>query len=250
MVYLMCHRSRILVSFQNPLEFEYVDANPMLNTILTKLTKWLVKKPHVAKIFKGKVPAFLKEDKQTFLLPNGVNTDHFRPRSKIEAKKKLGLDIEKKYILFVSAKNIERKQKRYDIFKAMLDELKKNKNFKNYDALTLVNEKRENVPYYFNASEVHVITSDFEGSPNSVKESLSSNIPVVARDVGNIREMIAGAKNCFISNSANPKELANLVQESVDTNSDLRRLIFENGLDLQTTAVKLLEIYKNIIGIK
>ena len=35
----------------------------------------------------------------------------------------------------------------------------------------MINTKRSDVPYYFNARSVHLATSDFEGSPNSVKAS-------------------------------------------------------------------------------
>src|SRR5690606_759675 len=102
-------------------------------------------------------------------------------------------------------------QKRIDRFDETMRILKSNYPQYNFEELKLVNVEREFMPLYFNASSVHLLTSDFEGSPNSVKESLCCNTPVVATNVGNIIEMLEGADNCFFSENFETIDLANLV---------------------------------------
>src|SRR5699024_3269589 len=121
-------------------------------------------------------------DNSCSYLPNGVNTQFFIDKGKWESFKKLGLNESKIYILFVSS-NFIRKQKRYDRFKKVLAILTKQYKWENIEELSLVNIPRDLMPYYFSASSLHLLTSDFEGSPNSVKESMSCNTPVVSTPV-------------------------------------------------------------------
>jgi len=71
------------------------------------------------------------------------------------------------------------------------------------------------MPLYFNGSSVHLLTSDFEGSPNSVKEALACNTPIVARDVGNVKWMLDPVAGCFISQTDDPRVLAALTMQAM-----------------------------------
>ena len=50
-----------------------------------------------------------------------------------------------------------------------------------------------------NASDVVLLTSTHEGSPNAVKEALACNVPVVAVDVGDVRERLVGVDGSFLA---------------------------------------------------
>ena len=43
------------------------------------------------------------------------------------------------------------------------------------------------------------MTSFTEGSPQFVKEAVACGCPVVSTDVGDVREVIAGVSNCYLS---------------------------------------------------
>ena len=96
--------------------------------------------------------------------------------------------------------NLYRKEKRYDIYKKVMELLQSKYNFTTIEELHLVNVSRDLVPYYFNASDLHLLVSDFEGSPNSIKESLACDIPVVSTKVGNVEEMLSGLEFNFCVN--------------------------------------------------
>jgi len=207
------------------------------------LVRALTVKRADALIFKGRGK---ESAKKSFYLPNGVNLHFFRDIDQEESREKLRLAKNKRYILFVSAGNLYRKEKRYDIFQQVLEELKKKD--ARFEALTLVNAPRVMVPYYYNAATVHLLPSDYEGSPNSVKEALACNLPVVSTDAGNAREMLAEVEGCFVSESNKPKILANLILKAAQYQSIKgREAIRKQGLDSQTVAVRLKEIYQKVL---
>jgi teichuronic acid biosynthesis glycosyltransferase TuaC len=187
-------------------------------------------------------------DKQNiFYLPNGVNTEFFKPYSKVKSHEKLGLDSNIKYILFMDS-YVGRTQKRVDRFNDVINILKLKKSELNIEPLILTNTERSLIPYYMNISALHLLTSDFEGSPNSVKECLCCNTPIVTTPVGNVHDMIGDIDGCYISNSFEPSELAELVLKSL-TNKKFsgRQKLLEKALDIESVANRLQNIYKKIV---
>jgi len=182
-----------------------------------------------------------------FYLPNGVNMNFFKSISRSEACKKLNLDPAKRYILFVSS-NFIRKQKRYDKFLAVIQLLKLKYELYDIEELKMINVQRDLVPYYFNAATLHLLTSDFEGSPNSVKEAMACNIPVVTTNVGNVNDLLEGVKGSFVVNSNEINDLAEYVYKSIKiTDYNSREMLIKKKLDIMSVATKLKEIYLKLI---
>ncbi|NQU87868.1 MAG: glycosyltransferase family 4 protein [Mariniphaga sp.] len=227
-----CKRNKILVSFQNdPIN----EMGKIIFKIIRKNTSGYILKNNSSLI----------DDKFSYYLPNGVNTLIFIPIKKQIACRKLNLDPQKRYILFVSSNRI-RKQKRYDIYKETVSILKNR--YVKCEELVLINTRRELIPYYFNASEIHLLTSDYEGSPNSVKEAMACNIPVVSTNVGNVRTLLENVNGNFISETNDANELADLVEIALNFKGiNSRERIKELELDIHSVAKKLKGIYKNIL---
>lgn len=228
--------SKVIVSFQN-------DPVNELGPYIYQF----IKKRIDQSIFKNN-SKLIVDNKCTYL-PNGVNTSFFLDKGKSESYKKLGLDESKIYILFVSS-NFIRKQKRYDRFKEVLKILTVQYGWKNIEELSLVNTSRDLVPYYFSAASLHLLTSDFEGSPNSIKESMSCNTPVVSTPVGNVAEMLCGAPNCFATDSFEPQELALYCDKALRSNGLPRNTIVEKKLDIESVALKLKDLYLALLARK
>ena len=197
-------------------------------------------------IEKGSPSSEKKYPGKGFYLPNGVDMQLFREIQREQSWNVL--DIRPRiYLLFCSGRSIERPEKRYDIFRRMEDIIRQ-KMGSEVEELLLIGQERFRVPHFFNAASVHVLTSDYEGSPNSVKEALACNIPVVSTNVGNVKEMIENVEGCFVSESNDPDELADLVlkaleYERINGRDQLRRL----GLDMKSTADKIIKIYEHTI---
>ncbi len=58
------------------------------------------------------------------------------------------------------------------------------------------------------------MTSLWEGSPNAIKEAMACNIPIVSTDVGDVKDVIANTKGCYIS-SYDPKEFAHSIKKAL-----------------------------------
>lgn len=183
-----------------------------------------------------------------FSQPNGVNTNFFLPSDRKECLVKLNLDSSKKYILFVSS-NFIREQKRYDRFQETLEIVKNKYGIKDIAELKLINTKRELVPYYFNAASLHLLSSDFEGSPNSVKEAMACNIPVVSTDVGNVQELLNGVNGSYVAKSNKAEDLADFVVKALNNKNPLnsRDVLIQKQLDIESVAKKIISIYNKLI---
>ena len=225
-------KNKVIVSFQNDPENEW-------GIFIYKF----IKRKISHSIFKNNSKLIV--DDSCSYLANGVDVSFFSPKEKKESQEKLKLNNSSVYLLFVSS-NFIRKQKRYDRFKEVLQILTTQYNWKNIEELVLINTPRDLVPHYFSASSLHLLTSDFEGSPNSVKESMCCNTPVVSTPVGNVQEMLSGAQNCFVTNSFEAQELAFYCDKALKTNGNPRDVMLQKNLDMESVAQKLIQIYNRV----
>ncbi|MFA6866936.1 MAG: glycosyltransferase family 4 protein [Clostridia bacterium] len=244
LVFALSPKKKIIISFLNSIENEFGEKK-FLSKTLIRITKWIIKHNNVKKIFKDKIP--IKYTDNSYYLPNGVDTNKFFSIPKNDAKKELNLDINKRYILFVSSKDKYRKQKRYDRFTEVLKLLKFD--FPNIEELVLVNEPRDRIIYYFNSAELHLLTSDFEGSPNSVKEAMACNLPVVATNTGNVSDMLNKVNNCYVSKKFDIEELTSYCRKILSapiTDFKINKTIGIKGLDMKSKALELISIYNKV----
>ena len=185
--------------------------------------------------------------KKVVYLPNGTNSDFFKPMDKAECREKLGWDSDKRYILYMDSNAGKRLQKRHDRYLEVLALLKKD--YDNVVSIELTNTPREEIPVYMNACDLHLMTSDFEGSPNSVKECLCCNTPVVSTDVGNVMDMMGDIPGCYVTTEKNAAELANCVKKVFESDEPFngRDLFLAKGYGIETVAKKLKRLYEEII---
>jgi teichuronic acid biosynthesis glycosyltransferase TuaC len=163
------------------------------------------------------------------VIPNGVDFSVFRPIDRSEARASLGLDQQKKYVLFPYDPAEQRK--RYDLIQAAVAKAQTSD-----PAIEILHARgipRERMPLYMNAADVLVLASIFEGSPNAVKEAMAVNLPVVAVDVGDVRELIGRTEGCYIvPREAKPmaEKIVEVCRRSARTRGreDMARLSIEN----------------------
>jgi teichuronic acid biosynthesis glycosyltransferase TuaC len=195
----------------------------------------IVKSPNLKAALKGK---------NVYILPNGVDLNLFRPMDHEQAKCSLGLSPERSHILFVGG--ADRKVKRIDVARKVT-RIVGARLRRPVELIELHARPQMEVAVYMNAADVLLMTSDWEGSPNAVKEAMACNLPVVSTDVGDVREMIGGLEHCHIC-PQDPAALAEKVLSvlSAPVRTSGRESVGRYGLE--RTADRLVAIYKNLIG--
>lgn len=159
----------------------------------------------VAKEMVDYVPKWLRSqlEKKSFVHMLGVDYDVFKIIDKQVARKHLSLE-NYKYVLFSDVSNTS--IKRRDLAEQIVANLGEE-----YRLLIMCGVKPDMVPYYINACDFLLLTSDEEGSPNIIRECLSLNKPVFSVDVGDAAMQLSGLVNsCVISR--NPKDAACLIK--------------------------------------
>ena len=122
------------------------------------------------------------------VIPCGVDLSVFEPKPKAEARHRLKLKSERKYILFPF--NPDRGVKRFDLASGAVAKLAREG--VDIELLTVSKIPNADMPWYYSASDAMILCSDSEGSSTAVKEALACNLPVVSTNVGDVTEITQG----------------------------------------------------------
>ena len=128
------------------------------------------------------------------VIPHEVDLDLFAPTDRDEARRTLGLDLERRYLLFASPPDIP--VKRFPLAREVADDLRRRD--PSVELLVVFKETQERLALYMSAADALVFPSYQEGSPNIVKQAMACNLPIVATDVGDVAEVIAGTEGCVV----------------------------------------------------
>ena len=186
--------------------------------------------------------------KRAVVIPNGVNLQRFRPMDKEECQKRLGWDRLKKHILFPA--NIARPEKDYALAEAAVQMTNDQLAIINTHVIlhAFVNTPNEETPYWYNAADVVLMTSKWEGSPNAIKEAMACSRPIVATNVGDIAERTSGVDGCFVAQSREPKEIAALLKAAMRVPvTKGRERIIADELTNEQVAKRIVEIYQKVM---
>ena len=183
--------------------------------------------------------------KKIEIIPNGVDTGIFETLDKINCQDKLGWDKEKTHILFAS--DPARPEKNFILFQRAIDLI-----VNDYEIVLhfLKDIPQNDIPGYINASDVLVLTSLHEGSPNTIKEAMACNCPIVCTNVGDVKWIIGKTDGCYIT-SFEPENIAEKIKTAIafGHRTNGRDRIIELGLDSKTVAGKIIEVYKRVLSI-
>jgi glycosyltransferase involved in cell wall biosynthesis len=185
----------------------------------------------------------IRLQKKARVIPNGVNVSQFRVMEKKEARKQLGLQPDKMYLLFLGNKMNPRKNYR------LLEVAANNLDFR-LEILTPYPVSSVEVPLYLNACDVLVQTSYQEGSPNIIKEAMACNTPIVSTNCGDVKWVLGNTEGCYIT-GYHPGDAEIKLKEAIQFarmkgKTSGRNRLKQLGLDSDTIAQKLIRIYQEL----
>jgi glycosyltransferase involved in cell wall biosynthesis len=181
------------------------------------------------------------------LIPNGVDINLFRQLETKEAFNHSLFYPIKKHIIFVS--NPQRVEKNYSLAKKTVKFLQNT----SLELHALHEIPNNELIYYYNSSDLLLMTSFHEGSPNVIKEAMACNCPIVSTNVGDVEWIIGNTGGCYIT-SFNVIDVADKINKALEFSLKQGRThgrdrIIELGLDSETVAKKILTVYKKIMKI-
>jgi teichuronic acid biosynthesis glycosyltransferase TuaC len=169
----------------------------LLNPLVVGAGKMLSRHVDAAIVQNRQMAALLNNRPNVFVISCEIDLHTFQPTEKSQARAALGLDQDKKYLLF--AANPQIAVKRFPLARAVAEEWKRRD--RSTELLVVYQEPQERLALYMSACDVLVFTSYQEGSPNIIKQAMACNLPIVSTDVGDVREVIAGTRGCYVSDA-------------------------------------------------
>ena len=125
----------------------------------------------------------------TAILPTGANLERFRPTPRAEARERIGLAADGRYLLFPAARS--RPVKRYDRARELAESL-------GAELLSGEGIDTELMPIWVNAANAVVVTSDNEGFGLAAIEALACDVPVASTPVGIAPFLLDGVAGCHV----------------------------------------------------
>ena len=174
------------------------------------------------------------------IIPCGINLGSSILMEKQIAKKHMDL-VNNTHILFGGAIDNPRKN-----FQLLNRALSTDPNLSNINIVELKGYSREQVTLLLNACDLLVLPTLAEGSPQIIKEAMACNCPIVATDVGDIRDVIGNTEGCYIT-TFDPVDIAEKIKLALAFGKRTNGREKIGYLDNKIIAGKIIQVYKQVL---
>jgi glycosyltransferase involved in cell wall biosynthesis len=205
------------------------------------------------------------------VIPNGLDTQRFKPIEKQAAREILNLSPDKKLVLF-GALDVTQKRKGFHLLSSALNNLRSKELHKNTELVifgTLNHDDKANFDFQlhnlgflhddyslallYSACDVMVVPSIEEAFGQTISESMACGTPVVAFKIGGIPDLIDHLKNGFLALPFDTEDLARGI-DWILFKADQQKLRqearhkAEREFSIACVTGKYLELYKDILN--
>lgn len=193
------------------------------------------------------------------IIPCGVPMEQMVITPKEEARKLLGWDPNKKYILFGGA--FSNKRKNYELLKAAVENLQITNDKWQIECIEMKGLTRSQCVLRMCAADLFALPSQSEGSPQALKEAMACNCPCLATDIADVKYLFGDEPGHWILR--NPRktherwdgdeksldEMVELLKEALmfEGRTNGRKRIEELQLTNEAVAKRIVNIYNEIL---
>jgi glycosyltransferase involved in cell wall biosynthesis len=176
------------------------------------------------------------------VIPSGIDFQFFKPVPQKEARKRLGLPLDERLVLFVGRPTQARK--RFELSKRAVEILNER-----LAARLIVGWRipHADIPLYMSAADALIFTSMQEGSPNVVKEALACNLPVVSVAVGDVAERIREIEGCELCVDERPETIAAALERVLKRKQRIKGREAVRNLDENLITKSVINIYQSVL---
>ncbi len=176
------------------------------------------------------------------VIPMGINVEQFNYLGRAEARNVLGWGDEP-VIAFVD--NHNNHVKRLDLATAAAEKVREQ--LPETRLVLIQGFKHEQMPHILSASDCLLVTSDMEGSPNTVRESIACRLPVVSVDAGDIRHLLDLHHGMGHIVERDPQSIADAVLTVLQSNQTRPSPASIHALSLQSVARQVADVYTRVL---
>jgi glycosyltransferase involved in cell wall biosynthesis len=203
---------------------------------------WVVARRSVP-IFVSEVGRRALSKRGGVVIPTGVDTVRFQPRSTRAARDSLGWSQDSRYVLFPGARRDPIKCVR--LFEEAVKVARERE--PGLRTAYLEDLSRDEVAAVMNAADVTLLTSTNEGSPVAVRESLAATTPVVSVPVGDMSSLLAGLPGCAVE-ARDPGRLARGVIEALRAGKHSQLRDRAAATSRERTAGRIMAVYEEVVS--
>lgn len=198
------------------------------------------------------------------IIPCGVPMEEMVITPKKDARKQLGWDADKKYILFGGA--FENKRKNYELLKVAVDTLRNDSSYikhhtSNIECIEMRGLSRSECVLRMCACDLFALPSHSEGSPQALKEAMAVNCPCLATDIADVRVLFGDEPGHFIlrnprktherwdGDESSLHEMVELLKDAMmfEGRTKGRERIIALELSNEQVAKRIVKIYEHIL---
>lgn len=193
------------------------------------------------------------------IIPCGVPMNQCVVMDKTEARKQLGWDENKKYILFGGA--FDNKRKNYELLKAAVEKLQMTNDKWQIECIEMRGLSRSECVLRMNACDLFALPSHSEGSPQALKEAMACNCPCLATDIADVKYLFGDEPGHWILRNphttherwdADEKSLDDIVELLKEAlaygkRTNGRERILKLGLSNEQVAQKIINIFSELL---
>ena len=184
---------------------------------------------------------YLPRSVRPHVIPSGLDLNLFRVIPRDEARGRLGLALDKRLVLFVG--NPADPRKRHPLARQAVDILNQSTPA---ELVVAWGTPHTDIPLLMNACDVLVFPSAQEGSPNTVKEALACNLPVVSVPVGDVPLRLRGIEGCELCADERPETIAAALERVLRRGQRIAGRDTVTDLDERQTTQQVIAVYRSV----